>query len=85
MEFVSNNSFEAREKSGDRGTKHAAGRELCEKSSPSRVHHSPCPVPAATWRGDEIAESAAMCEKDVSLPTRAKTSLLQCGEVSFRD
>jgi hypothetical protein len=46
---------------------------------------SPCPVPAAAWRGDEIAESAAMCEKDVSLPTRAKTSLLQCGKMSVRD
>jgi len=45
---------------------------------------SPCPVPAAAWRGDEIAESAAMCEKDVSRPTRAKTSPPHCGEMSFR-
>jgi hypothetical protein len=85
MEIVSNNSFEAREKSGDRGTKHAAGRELCEKSSPSRVRHSPLPVPTATWRGAENADSAAMCAKDVSLSARAKTSLPYCGEVSVRD
>jgi hypothetical protein len=45
---------------------------------------SPLPVPAATWRGDETADSAAMCEKDVSLSARAKTSLPHSGEVSFR-
>jgi len=43
MGIVSNNSFEAREKSGDRGTKHAAGREHREKASPVRV----CLIPTS--------------------------------------
>jgi len=46
---------------------------------------SPFPVPATAWCGDETADSAAMCEKDVPLSARAKTSLPHCGEVSFRD
>ena len=46
---------------------------------------SPPPVSAATWRGDEAADSAAMCAEDVSLPARSKTSLPHCGEVSFPD
>ncbi len=41
MGIVSNNSFEAREKSGDRGTKHAAGLEHRESSSPVRVYLIP--------------------------------------------
>jgi hypothetical protein len=46
---------------------------------------SPPPVPAATWRGDETADSAAICEKDVPISDRAKTSPPHCGEVSFPD
>ena len=83
--MLSTDHYAAREKNGDRGTKHAAGREDREKSSPSQVRHSPCPVPAAARCVAETAQSAAMCAKDVSLPTRAKTSLLHCGEVSVPD
>lgn len=43
------------------------------------------PATATSRCGAETAESAAMCAKDVSLPTRAKTSLPHCGEVSFPD
>jgi hypothetical protein len=45
----------------------------------------PSPVPAATRRGAEAAQSAAMYENDVSFSTRAKTSLPHCGEVSVPD
>lgn len=41
----------------------------------------PSPVPAATRRGAETAQSAAMYENDVSFSTRAKTSVPYCGEV----
>ena len=48
-------------------------------------NNATAPVPAAAGCVAETSQSAAMCEKDVHLPTRAKTSLPHCGEVSFPD
>ena len=48
-------------------------------------NNATAPDPAAARCVAETSQSAAMCAKDISLPTRAKTSLLHCGEVSVPD
>jgi hypothetical protein len=55
---------------------------ISKKINMNGVYRNPSHI---TTHRAETAESAAMCAKDVSLPTRAKTSLPHCGEVSVPD